>query len=276
MTTKHAEEVEYLKSFAESIRNDVIKDEVQAQFIFFSESCNDGPRIYYFPDLSEREKAAVAVNLLSGAISDLTRIGFLSDTFASTIPPEFTTKPDGTTMSVEEIETLISERPELLQRQEALNYTVVSKDGVCLNLSLPYDRLERDVNFRVNEMTVYSSDEGVDDSGFWAVNLRNAFGAPKLEDYVEKHGASPEDFNLDRGTARLHILAMAAKLVMMQTERPCAIPTYSEEEVELVRRTFKVGPMAGHFNILTGEEVEEVLTLEEQFDAPAFGETPEE
>jgi hypothetical protein len=125
-------------------------------------------------------------------------------------------------------------------------------------------------------MTVYSSDEGVDDSGFWAVNLRNAFGAPKLEDYVEKHGASPEDFNLDRGTARLHILAMAAKLVMMQTERPCAIPTYSEEEVELVRRTFKVGPMAGHFNILTGEEVEEVLTLEEQFDAPAFGETPEE
>ena len=206
---------------------------------------DEHPRAFLFPKL----EIDMDQNALAHAISVLVRscardaIVFATDSYKAKVP----TKKNGEPWESGDMAKAIQEDNENRELvSEAFQMIVVDKDANAVIASLPYDRIDGEVSYDYDALTLhgdgYPMEDGVDGvvDGAIANMMRAAMQAPSLRDDMEaKFGISAEDdLSLTAQQIDIHGICAAAKVIMNKYGWEVAIACRSQEEADIVKRSF--------------------------------------
>jgi len=262
-----------VKRFAEGSEQKIFDNDFNPQIAFYIEERRDSPRVIFFPEMvndESRGPISWAVHILAASLDSLAGIAFIHDGYRATQ----NTKTDGTPWGPGGMqEAFLNNTVDAHLVSESLYYSVVTKDTVHM-AGLPYERTAETINFLWDDLSYMSTQQDeVQAAGYYPDMLRHAFGAPKIIDELTKQfNISGDQFGLDEESARLHTLSIAAKLVLVQTRMLCMVPCHTKEEQDLLQKSLKEGPFSEVIKAFDQDELDEIVTLEQAFDAPAFGE----
>lgn len=282
MKTKD-EYIEITKRWIEVEREDLIKDECRPKMTFLTDE--DTPRVLFFPkldgDVEARDLTLWATTILGTSIDNLWGIAYAFDSIHTLSK----TKTDGTAWGYGEMQdALRNNTVDAHLVEESFCYQVHEKDGGAALVSVPYDRPTPDsIEFRWDDAHVLIEGEGDGQlAGTFAEAFSRALHGPKLITAMKSElGIDFNDLGLDLEAARMHTLSVAVKMVLRQTaikgrSMQCLVPCHSQDEADLLKTSMTEGPFSEGIMAFSEQEVEEIVMLDEAFDAPAYGEEQEQ
>lgn len=221
---------------------------------------DEAPRAIVFPEIDGKDdtksKLAWTMRILSAAIDDLWSIAFVVDTYHTT-----SKKHDGSDWGPNEMGYAFENKTvdaDLVT--EALTYQMVAGDRFYIT-TVPYKRDNGEIEFLWDEVITLDEDDDKKFGGFYPNALRDAYAAPKIM-AIPEAAKMAEALGLDLDAARLHSLCAAVKIVLTNVGIPALIPCRTEEEAEIVSRSFSDLPGV---NVLNKTQVEEIVELERTF-----------
>lgn len=276
------EYLELAKKIAERGKDELADNSFKSSVSFNDET--DEPRLILFPethDVASRDMLLRCIVMLGACIDNLDSIAFVSDTCR--VKEQF--KVDGSKWEYGDMQKALNDPsdPNHDLIGEALMLQVTDSTGRMAMISVPYDRDDEGIKFDWDAADAVVEDENPEEGrgfkaeGAFSDAFRGAFLAPKIAPKIidqmkSDYNLTGEDFGLDQAAARLHTLSIGVKIVLRHAQLACLVPCRTEEEAELLRHSMKNGPMTEGISSFSKEEIEEVIQLNEAFEAPAFGE----
>ena len=149
---------------------------------------------------------------------------------------------------------------------ECLSYSFCHKDGVFGTATVTYERVDGDLVFDWDDVHIgWDGKDGQDRfEGVFPEFLREAFETPKLIETAK----SEVGFDLNEffgEEAAIHMKSVAVKIVMNQLKWNVAIPVHDEAERETLKHSMEEGPFSENLRMYNEDQIEEIRTLEEQF-----------
>lgn len=260
--------LERMKEIAEVEKPFLENDSFKPRFLWYDDP-DRAPRLIMLPhiDGNTHNQVAWAIRLLCSAQENLSELVFIMDAWRC----KTLRKKNGEEWGRGGMEYAVVNQTEDAENvEESLCLNIAYNDGNFATANVPYTRTESGIEYNWDPDQLAIHITNVTDGrpgGFFPEAMMTAMVGIKMADAMTEVlglGAS-EDFGLEKWQADIHMLAVAVKMVLHQTQFPCWVLGRSEEEAEVIEHSLRDGPFSEGLRAFSIDEIEEIDALEEAY-----------
>lgn len=262
------------RTVAERHKEDLSNKSFRPTVLWFD--VEDRPRLLMWPEVlpDNRGEIAWAMRVLTSTQREAAHLAFVTDNYMAKAEvvdgkPKMV-KHDGTEWGPGGMQYAVENQTvdaDLVS--ECFCYHIADNEGSFATARVPYVRTDEGIEFDWDDFDVMMEEGDAKFGGAFPDMMRDAMAQPKMADVMRQQlGPVAEVLGLSQEIADMHMAAVGVKMVMQQTKWQCMIPAYSEDERDVLKDSFENGPFSDGIRVFNEEDVNEIVQLEEMFEAP--------